>query len=72
MKPSFPEAEYKEFEPQFKFKSRLNWNRFLGNLSRGLNSLNSDTGYRAVSIVGKSLKITLKTSLNRLFALCII
>ena len=52
------EAEFKEFKPRLKygwfhlklykifqgFKLALNWNRFLGDLRRGLNSLNSDTG----------------------------
>ena len=27
----------------FRFKPAFNWNRFLGDLRRGLNSLNSDT-----------------------------
>ena len=52
----FPEAEFKQFEPRLKFKPELkivsnlskfkpalDWNRFLGELRRGLNSLNSDT-----------------------------
>ena len=51
------EAEFKEFEPRLKygwfhfnciefsrFKPALNWNRFMGDLRRRLNSFNSDTG----------------------------
>ena len=34
------EAEFKEFEPRFKFKPALNLNRVLVDLSRDLNSLN--------------------------------
>ena len=33
------EAEFKEFKPRL----ALSWNRFLADLSRGSNSLNSDT-----------------------------
>ena len=47
-----PEAEFKEFERRLKlvfnvsrFKPALNWNRFLTDLRRGSNSLNSDTDY---------------------------
>ena len=65
------EAEFKEFEPRLKFESFrlklykffLNFSRrlikigFLGDLRRGLNSLNSDTGE-----FSQSLKLHVESS----------